>query len=1682
MNWFQTSPYLHKPNTDMLICVSIIMLAQAWAQNDTVPVTVYITPQPTIRPEKYSTDKPNKMEWVRGYRPEDKVQLLEWLIGGCWPASMCPSHGVNTNTTFVEYEGYDGFYNNPAHPELGAVDTPLLRRVPAAYEDGVYKPSGRNRPEPLDLSEKILRQEAIGTRSNTGKTALLVFFGQQVVEEILDAQRPACPPEYFNVKVPDNHTYRHKPGHTMMPVLRTRYDMRTGFSPNNPRQQLNEITPWLDGGLVYGTTKTWADQLRRYKNGTTDPNGLLATTPDGLFPEINAAKLPMANPPPPFYHADFKDLHEIHKVSRFNKLGNPRGNENAFLLTFGVLWFRWHNHIARYLKDHTDWSGEKIFNEARKWVIASHQHIVVNEWLPLWLGKELPPYNGYNPSIDPQIDQFFQSAAFRFGHTLVPPGVYLRDYGRNGCNVSLPGWNSRAVRTCNIFWRPQDVILARYNGTKEHMDIDRLLMGMALQMSEKEDHTIVEDLRGKVFGPLEFSRRDLMALNIQRGRDHGLPDYNTNVEKAFKELHDKTKNYFDDVDLWVGGILETVDDGPGELFTAIIEDQFTRIRDGDRFWYKNRANNLFTDKEIERLERLTIYDIIMSVTKMDHDDIQEKPFAAPFSSTEVNPNCDKILVKALCTKTNRTTKEKTITQCLHLEQLNATHVESCTDAGTYDYFTNSELSFILTFLGVGFAIFVFVGALFLMIRVKHVQQKEKMLMIASRVRDSFHKEKKHLIPYSVREWVNRKAPYRDIVIVMNPEKRQIQVRDQRGHLLRAMDLSNSNIVEMYIITDGVHLMLKVSNDYDLVRDTCLFRVAKKKVLKFNSEYLRDNFLKGFEEFITHMGVARNRINVALAPALKQAITREDRQKKLEMFFRVVFSQAFKISHSEDEILKLDSHAAREVIYTELTKSEFAEALSMRPESGFVQKVKKKNYDMHRRNMFSLVDKDKNGFISFREFVDMLVIFAKGSADDKAKLMFDMYDINKTGILTKEDFKNMIKSLMETVNADVEQQDLDKVINDMMRQAGLSNKDAMGVDDFQRLLLDYKDKLSYTQLSFSGVPGQQSMQKTSKRHSFQEITRQTVYKLYGDPSEAAPSHHPLKNEISIDEDQAVALENSKLQPVKTTPWLAVRRIIENYSREIFWVTLYTLVLLAIFAERAYYYSVEREHSGLRRIAGYGVTVTRGAASAMMFTYSSLLLTMCRNIITIMRDTFLHVYIPFDGAVSFHKYIAIWSLVFTARFSLSTPGRDSNSDLVIIYWECDTLYHSTIEAVVHIIGHGFNFYSISTQTSDDLSCLFRNFHHATHEIPKFHYWCWQTITGVTGILLTLLTALIFVFSLPVARQRLYNAFWITHSLYPLFYILMVLHGTGRLIQEPFFVYFFIGPCTLFIVDRMITVSTKKVEVPVVNAELLPSNVTMLEFKRPHNFEYKSGQWVRIACPTLNTSEYHPFTLSSSPNEASLTVHIRAVGPWTTNIRNLYDPSLLRDKPLPKIHVEGPYGEGHQDWYQFEVSVLIGGGIGVTPFASILKDIVFRANSNASNCGTSCKKVYFLWVTKTQKQFEWLVDIVRDLEIADTKRVMSVHIFISQFYQKFDLRTILLRVCDRSLLTGLRAVTHFGRPNFLQFFKSLQAVNPRVRKVGVFSCGPPPMTQMVDKTCVNLNKETVKGPIFQHHFKNF
>jgi dual oxidase len=256
--------------------------------------------------------------------------------------------------------------------------------------------------------------------------------------------------------------------------------------------------------------------------------------------------------------------------------------------------------------------------------------------------------------------------------------------------------------------------------------------------------------------------------------------------------------------------------------------------------------------------------------------------------------------------------------------------------------------------------------------------------------------------------------------------------------------------------------------------------------------------------------------------------------------------------------------------------------------------------------------------------------------------------------------------------------------------------------------------------------------------------------------------------------------------------------------------------------------------------------------------------------------------------------------------------------------------------------------------------------------------------------------------------------------------------------------------------------------------------------------SGQWIRFTCTQVRPEEFHSFTLTSAPHEDFLSVHIKAVGPWTWKLRNSFDKTINdkeedKDNP-PKIRIEGPFGGGNQDWYKFEVAVMVGGGIGVTPYASILNDLVFGTSTNRYS-GVACKKVYFLWICPSHRYFEWFIDVLRDVEKKDVTNVLEMHIFITQFFHKFDLRTTMLyivenhfqRLCRRSMFTGLKAINHFGRPDMGSFLKFVQKKHSYVSKVGVFSCGPGAMTKSVSDGCEAVNRQR-KIPYFIHHYEVF
>ncbi|KAM9311863.1 dual oxidase 1-like [Gastrophryne carolinensis] len=1495
----------------------------------------------------------------------------------------------NTQTNINwEIQRFDGWYNNLAHHRRGSAGSRLLRLMPPNYSDGVYQAVQEPHvPNPRKISNVVMKGES-GQASQRNRTVLGVFFGYHVMSEIYGIEDLGCPVEFLNINIPlgDNVFDPEKTGKVVLTVRRSKWCKQSGNSPNNPRYQINSVTTWIDGSSIYGDSHSWCDALRSFSGGR------LASGSDPRFPREADDMLTMWRPA---YHSDeSKDAWKIYG------LGSARGNENPLLQAESIVWFRYHNYLAdEFSKKHPDWSDEDLFQHARKWVIAIYQNIAMYEWLPTFLHKQVSPYQGYNQHVDSSLSNEFQ-VIVHFLASMVPAGVYSRNKTCRYVNASESSGGAWPIyRLCDCWRREIEKMQRPY-------DLDALIFGMASQIAENEDSVVVEDLRDYWHGSLLYTRADHMSYSIQRGRDFGLCCYNNARQhfglkpltqwqdinpklfqinrQLFDELTELYDNDINKLEMLPGAMLESFGD-PGELLTAIALNQFQRLRDGDRFWFENFRNGLFTSDEIAKIRNTSFYDIILAVTSAEAGDIQQEVF----TWVDGDP-------------------------CPQPEQVSSTMLEPCSPLTVIDYFEGSLLGYSALIA----AICSFPLVSFFMAWIVAQSRKRDFKKIQKR-RQAAPSMKKVLAADGIpaQDWQGPKEPLCSVRLQIHPQQ-VIKMLDIRSTVMRTIAIPvNKRFTVIQSNNRGCRtLLVKVPDEYDMV----LYFYNEEECTGFINNLLENGFpvdeLKMDEESL-----------------LKKAVTKKQRSQILETFFKHSFAQVLHIDQScTENTLAGSSLKVREALKCELSRTEFADSLGLKPQSLFVE------------SMFSLADEDGNGYLSFREFLNILLIFMKGSPEEKSRLMFTMYDIDGNGFLSKNEFFNMLKSFIEISNGCLSKDQAEELIEVMFSEAGFENKTELTWEDFHYLLRDHDKELGFAKLCFKGMDGSDVINLMCRRVSGIEIHGEVC------PVTSSSSNAPEEQFLYTEAKKEKYQKSRVHQKIQT-----FKRFIENYRRHIVCVVIFYGVSAGLFLERAYYYAFEAQHTGIAEVTLPGIIISRGSAATISFMYSYILLTMCRNLITFLRETFLNQYIPFDAAVDFHRLIAKTALVL---------------------------------AVLHSVGHAVNIYMFSITPLSTLSCIFpKVFRDDGSELPhKYYWWFFQTIPGFTGILLLAILALMYVFSSRHFRRISFRGFWFTHHLYILMYIMLILHGSFGLIQLPKFHVFLSVPAIIFIGDSLISLSRKKRQICVLKAELLPSDVTFLRFQRPNDFEYKSGQWVRIACLSLGTNEYHPFTLTSAPHEDSLSLHIRAAGPWTTRLRELYSAETIAELGgYPKLYLDGPFGEGHQEWNKYEVSVLVGGGIGVTPFASILKDLVFKSSVNSK---IMCKKVYFIWVTRTQRQFEWLADIIKEVEENDKNHLVSVHIYITQFAEKFDLRTTMLYICERhfqkilnrSLFTGLRSITHFGRPQFEPFFTSLQEVHPEVKKVGVFSCGPPGMTKNVEKACQMFNRKDQTQ--FNHHYENF
>lgn len=501
----------------------------------------------------------------------------------------------------LAYRSMDGTCNNLKRPLLGASFRAYLRHLPAQYEDGFSEPvssTSARRPTPREASRLLLASSQMHAHEQLN--SLLMQWGQFISHDMArttlhptancgtcDVIPSKCVPVTISNK-DTNDAFRQK---GCLKISRAVPVCGTG-NPSRPREQLNENTAFVDGSQIYGSSSR---DLQKFRDGRT---GMLKMSSFN-----NLMVLPF----------DEGRCASVSSCSASFSAGDIRANLFLGLSSMHILFAREHNRLVRALQGlNPGWSGDRLFQEARKIVGAQIQAILYREFLPRILGsffeRLIGPYRGYDPQVDPSVSNEFTTSAYRFGH-----GMILEQYPRLSEN-GQPIVQGSFVFGDGIF-KSQKIL---FEG-----GIDPILRGL-WNTPLKKPHGMTPAITEKMFGST-----DLGSLNIMRGRDHGIPSYNKwrnfcgmepirsfdqmsvhisdeNVRKVLAENYPSP----DDLDLYVGGMIEDPVIGGlvGPTLACIISDQFKRTRDGDRFYFENPG--IFSATQLEEIKKTSMARIL----------------------------------------------------------------------------------------------------------------------------------------------------------------------------------------------------------------------------------------------------------------------------------------------------------------------------------------------------------------------------------------------------------------------------------------------------------------------------------------------------------------------------------------------------------------------------------------------------------------------------------------------------------------------------------------------------------------------------------------------------------------------------------------------------------------------------------------------------------------------------------------------------------------------------------------------------------------------------------------------------------------------------------------------------------------------------------------------------------------
>ncbi|XP_065834073.1 NADPH oxidase 5-like isoform X2 [Oscarella lobularis] len=836
-------------------------------------------------------------------------------------------------------------------------------------------------------------------------------------------------------------------------------------------------------------------------------------------------------------------------------------------------------------------------------------------------------------------------------------------------------------------------------------------------------------------------------------------------------------------------------------------------------------------------------------------------------------------------------------------------------------------------------------------------------------------------------------------------------------------------------------------------------------------------------------------------------------------------------------------------------SEFKKALHVK-ESFFAERF------------FHLFDKDGNGSISLQELMAGLGVLTSGSDTDKLRFLFEVYDVDGNGCIEPQELRVVLKSCMDESRLKFSDDKLDELTRALFEDA---DADGSGAISFEELKAEL-DK----------HPGVQ-----------ENLTISAANWLRPPPPSSPKSFSTF------------------------LPHYLTLKYMRNNLRVVVTVILFFLINAGLFACNSYLY----------RDSGTFVSIARGCGMCLDFNSVLMIVLMLRKFLTWLRGTRLAPYLPLDQHIEFHKAVGI---------------------LIAIY------------SIGHCLAHFINIGIIVTKPNS-----------------TDHYWEYLFTTkkdfgwvngsaGISGLVLCVILTIMIVCSQPCIRRKGYfEVFYWSHMLFAFWYILLILHAKH-------FWKWFVVPGLLYACERIMRSKWVKLvqygRTYIKEGILLPSKVTHLVISRPPGFNFQPGDYIFIQIPEIAKYEWHPFTISSCPEQSDVIwLHIRSVGTWTNRLYKFFEKHNERHKKvsirlnLPKeplsratigarrgersaktvatrrhlsadrrpwtgqswtsglslqsvavdspsrqfnddddddetelhplspvqqqekeerrqqgapppppslvytndndesnvaaaaatatttngflsppplhtpykercqsaisrgqdfshmfspptiinvdvdpdddddggenstkrrveVYMDGPYGTPSGHIFQAEHAVLIGAGIGVTPFASILQSIITRYRQAKQRC-PKCnhafsgdipssvmrlKKVDFYWINRDQHSFEWFVSLLSQLEIEQMEqdgtfdRFLEMHMHMTSALKKTDMKAIGLQMAldlihkkeKRDLITGLKTRTEAGRPDWNKVFETID--RDKRGKVTVFFCGSPALSRTLKSKC--------------------